>query len=256
MAEYDYQSGYGGRNFLRFQPGQRYNERFTGSGYQDDRFNQLNRHGSGFEEVARLQQFKRKDRSLGYLEMILARQEGLEGMVNQFKNPFTQQISSSLDSATARVQGMRGQMDDIGDDLRTSSLARTQGAQVAALSAARQTSGRGGTAFGGGGSVQTRAAREAATAQSAGLAQAMVQGRQMKSQFDLQQAGMETSLAKMMMDARSKQSALTEADIGRRVGVQQSFQEMLTSMGGIGGSKSNAEARQRGTNLGILGNWG
>ena len=208
-------------------------------------------------EVEMLGGFNRKDRgTLGFTELLLSRQQGLEQLISGFKNPFTQQIAGSLDEATQRVRGLRGQFDTIGDDLRNSALARTQGAQVAALNAARQTSGRGGTAFGGGSSgIATRAAREAASSQSAGLAQALLQGRQMKGQFDLQQSGMETQLAGMMSNARSKQAALAEAQIGRQVGARTGFMEMLTSIAGIGGNKQSAEQRKQGTSLGLLGNF-
>ena len=205
-------------------------------------------------EVDMLHRYNRKDRpTLGFTELLLGRQQGLESLVSGFKNPFTDAISGSLDEATKRVRGLRGGMDTIGADLRKSALGQTQGAQVAALNAARMSSGRGGTAFGGGtGGMATRAAQQAASQQSAGLSQALLQGKQMKSGYDLQQAGMESSLAQMMMGARTKQAGLAEAQFGRQFDTQRGFMEMMTSIAGVGADRKGQDP---GANLGLLGRW-
>ena len=243
---------------LEHPPAKPYNQnwRFNsrGAGYQDERFNQANKDTSGFEEVARLHQFNRRDRGLGYTEMLLAREDNLMEMLNGFKNPFTSAIASSLDSATQRVKGMRGQFDNIGAQLTASSLASTQGAQVAALNAARISSGRGGTAFGGGGAALAgRAAQGAASQQGASLAQALLQGTQLKGQFDLQQAGMEMKMANAMSTARARQAQIAESDVSRKTAAVVDFSEMFS---GLGGNVNDADATTPpGLNLGIFGNW-
>lgn len=216
--------------------------RFFGAQPTSNQGQILNLAGSGrsnIMDISRLFEFNRKDRPLGFFENILSRQGGIESMVDQFKNPFTGRITEGLEEAQGQVRGLRGQFDSIGDDLRSSALARTQGSQVAALNAARLSSGRGGLAFGGGArNVATRAAREAATQQSGSLAQALLQGRQMKTQFNLQQASLETNIGSLLAQSRSRQAGLAESNFNRRLGVRQNLQQIIASLAGATGRPS------------------
>lgn len=201
-------------------------------------------------------QFKRKDQHLGYLDLITSEQYksgGVQDLVSGFKNPFVDSISGSLEAATANIRSRRGAMDGIEGDVRNSALARTQGAQVAALNAARMTSGRGGTAFGGGSkAIATRAAQQAASGQSAALAQALLQGRQMRTTYDLQQAGAEGSLAQAMANARKAQAQMSESNINRQFSAKTGFQEMMVTMAGVG----KPAQRKKTTSYGPFGEWG
>ena len=106
-------------------------QRTPGGGYQPGK-------DMGFArpEVARMQMFKRRNAAIPLLEQLLSRQEGIEGILGQ-ENPFLDAISQSLMGAQGQAQSLRGGLDQLPGMLRGSALASTQGAQVAAVQAAR-----------------------------------------------------------------------------------------------------------------------
>lgn len=220
-------------------------DRFAGGNFNPglEGLNQRGNQSSQFADIARLLEFDRKDRPLGFFESILARQGGIEDLISGFKNPFTSKITEGLESAATRVRGLRGQLDGLPAALRGSALASTSGAQVAALNAAQQSSGRGGTAFGGGSKeIQTRAAQQAATQQSSALAQAIVQGQQLRGQFNLQQAGLETNIGSLLAQARSRQAGIAESGFNRQLGARSDLQQIIASLAGATGRPSTGRA--------------
>jgi hypothetical protein len=178
--------------------------------------------------------FKRRNVGIPLLESLLARQEGLEGLLQQ-RNPFLESISQSLIGAQGQAQSLRGGLDQLPGLLKSSALASTQGAQVAAVQAARGAgAGRGGLAFGGGaGAIAARAAQQAASGQSAALAQALFQGEQAKAGFNLQQAGLEGGIAQSLAQARGMQAGIFEQRQGAQAGAITNLQQLLMAQAGL-----------------------
>lgn len=146
-------------------------------------------------------------------------------------NPYTQSLSQPYQGLDAAVQQagrgasrIRGLASQLPGQLRASALASTQGAQQAAVNAARLAAGgRGGLAYGGGaGALAARAAQSAATQQSTALTQAMLQGTQTQLQAEqmatgIQQGmvGQRLGLAQALSQSRGQQAALVEAQRNR-----------------------------------------
>lgn len=105
-------------------------------------------------------------------------------------------VGADIDSAASRLRAQRGALDFLPGALRRSTIADTTGARVDALNSARRSVGSRGTAFGlQSAALGARAGQQAATQQSAALANNLVNAQSQVAQFNMQQAIAEQNIA-------------------------------------------------------------